>query len=270
MRNYLQCNQCNSIFNIINNSIIDFLPQKPIIHNKYETEYEKRFFKFYINNFSKPFLLEEDSLAWGSKETIKKSHIKRKEKLVHFILSQLNSKDSIAADVSSGAGWFTLRMANDCRLILNMDYESKNISYVYNKAKELNLSNIIFIKYDMFSPPIVNNSLDFIICTDTLIYGDFMIKKFINNITSFLNFEGIAMLDFYNKLHRNPLHKPYLLGYSKREIFSKFLNIKDFKIDYMSYYQESLIDILKIIIPPTRHIIKLNKNKNENNNKTIT
>ncbi len=256
---YLLCELCSSKFNIINNCIIDLLSKKPISHNNFKDEFEKRFFKFYYNNFNRPFILEKDGLAWGSPETINGLHIKRKEKLVDLILSQINGKDSLAADVSSGAGWFTLKIAEDYKLVLNIDYEIRNISYVFHKAKELGLTNIIFIRYDMFSPPIAENTLDSIICTDTLIYGDFMIKKFIENILKLLNYEGIGMIDFYNKLHRNPLHKPYLLGYTREEIFSRFLNIENVKIDYLRYYQESLPDIFKTFLPPTRHIIKITK-----------
>ncbi len=252
----LKCLTCGSEFPIHAPNLVELLPREPFSPALTTlNDYEKRFFSAYHQLFHQQFSFDKNAIAWGAVERIEARHAKRKRRQIGQIISGLDVRNKIACDISGGAGWLTLRLAKEAKLMINCDLSCDNLNYVYNKSTN---DNILFVRLDFFAPPFQNNSVDTIVCTDTLIYGDLMVKKFLTNIHNCMKTEGGSVVDFYNRSHRNPFHKPYMIGYTLREVKAILHQLGITEFTHEGFFQEWK-GYLQWLIPCTRHIIAFRK-----------
>lgn len=232
------------------------MPRAPIsIPSEIKNDFEKKFFDSYHQLFGQIFSFNEHAIAWGAIENISPKHANRKKREIDQILNRADIRNKITCDVSGGAGWITPQLAKEASIVIHCDISCDNLNYVYRRSEN---KNILFVRLDYFSDPFIADSIDIIFCTDTLIYGDFMVKKFLRNIHRCLSINGKAKVDFYNRLHRNIFHKPYMIGYSSSELNILLHEVGITKYDYEGYFQECKGN-LKWIIPSTRHIVTFGK-----------
>jgi ubiquinone/menaquinone biosynthesis C-methylase UbiE len=258
-RGFLKCESCLRKFNIFDQNVVEMLPDLPIsAPASYQNEYEKKFFTYYFDLFYTPFKFNGSAMAWGAPEVMSALHLKRKQREVSQVLALVEKRANSICDVSSGAGYFSLSLSRDVDVVVNCDLDVRNLNYVWRKAREREIENILFVRADFFSPPFAPSSFDTVICTDTLIYGDFMVRSFLTNINRSLNQHGVAMVDFYNRRHRNPLHRPYMVGYSRREAERFLRELGSIRFHYEGFFQE-WGGLLRWLIPPTRHIFAFSK-----------
>ncbi|MEJ2615464.1 MAG: class I SAM-dependent methyltransferase [Ignavibacteriaceae bacterium] len=256
--NKLMCSNCKRKFNIWDN-IIELMPQNHYPEfTFYQSCYEENYFKNYYRMFNEEFHPNQNAKAWGSEENISKKQFLRKKREVSQIIKKYDFDNKIICDISSGAGWFTLNVSNKSKLIINCDISVSNINYVVNKSKLIGIANLLLIRTDYFKPPFKENTFDVIFCTDTLAYGNIQTLEFLKNIYKTLKKGGAAIVDFYNRLHRNPFHKPYMTGYTKSEAENLIEKTGFRKYTYEGFYQEFKGKITKIL-PATRHIFYLIK-----------
>ncbi len=260
---FLECKNCSRTFAILAHNCIELLPKEPYKPpSTYQNAHEERFFAYYNQLSHAKFKASSNAIAWGAPERISvKAHRRKLSQIAQLIASIKESgkeSDSIVCDVSAGAGYFSLPLSASAKLVVNCDLDVTNLNYVMNKATRATRNNILFVRCDLFASPFAENCFDTMICTDTLIYGDLMARRFLSAIVRSLANNGIAWVDFYNRLHRNPFHAPYMVGYMRREC-ERFLDgIECLSYSYQGFHQE-LGGKLWWLIPATRHIFRLSK-----------
>jgi 2-polyprenyl-3-methyl-5-hydroxy-6-metoxy-1,4-benzoquinol methylase len=224
----------------------------------FESLFERRFFEYYQSIFKGPSERNSNALAWGAPESFDSKGLRRKRRQVAEMLGMAEGIVDVACDVTGGAGHFSLPLASRTRVVFNVDLDMKNLNYVWTKAESLKIANIILVRGDLFKSPLAHAAFDLTVCTDTLIYGRRMIRSFLGSIVDSLKTGGIALIDFYNRLHRNPLHKPYLQGYSRAECESFLSELESTSSEYRGFFQE-WGGAFSWPIPPTRHVFAVRK-----------
>ena len=256
---FLRCEACGRRFETYGGNFVSLLPKEPYKGpSTYQNRYEEDFFRYYFLLSSKEFKRNTEATAWGAPENMPVVARRRKLGQVSQMMTHFQQGSAIVCDVSAGAGYFSLPMSTKARVVMSCDLDVNNLNYLMNKAAAEQRGNILFVRSDLFAPPFAPNCFDTVICTDTLIYGDLMVQRFLSAIVASLANGGIALVDFYNRTHRNPFHAPYLLGYSRKECEMMLRTLGDVKFAYEGFFQE-FSGRLRWIIPPTRHIFKLTK-----------
>lgn len=256
---YLECCKCKKKYNILDTNFVDLRPDKPIQNsNSGSDKYEEKYFRYYNKIFCLPKSFgDSKTFAWGAPELLIEKHLKRKNRFCSLIKEQIVS-NKILLDVSGGAGWFTLSTAGVFNLVIHNDLDSQNLAYVHKKAETGKIDNILFVRSDIFRNVYKSGIADTIICTDTLIYGNYQVGNFLEKINEILDVSGIAYIDFYNKMHWNPFHKRFMKGYFKEQC-KKMILENGFEIsNYKRFVQEDL-SLINELIPATRHVFKLIK-----------
>jgi ubiquinone/menaquinone biosynthesis C-methylase UbiE len=152
-------------------------------------------------------------MAWGAEENVSESWARKRRRQVAMVQQQITegirAGESVLCDIAAGAGYYTFAYAHLFRYVLHCDLSVDNLNYASRKARLLGIQNIFFLRADYFALPL-RQSLDRILCMDTLIRGDAHDSVLLTNIVRSLGPEGSAIVDFHNWWH-NPLRRVGLL-----------------------------------------------------------
>jgi SAM-dependent methyltransferase len=260
------CESCKREFPIVQDRFISFLPKSPT--NLSENE-NSDYYEEYEKAFIQPENFDGNGIAWGAPETVPLKWLKTREGQVEMVFNQLIEQKSLdyICDFSAGAGYYTLKYAEHFPMVIHCDLSIQNLDYCIRKADQFGIKNILFLRMDYFYPPF-ENSLENIICFDSLIRGEEHEKRLLMSICSSLANSGTAFLDFHNWWH-NPLRRLGILknnfgsnqSYSalqgRRLIEESGLTVQKF----IPFWQEAYLyqnSLLKLL-PPTRLMYKVSK-----------
>lgn len=255
----VRCAHCARVFVTLGDRFIDVRPTESFATGgQCKSSYERRFADHYHRIFQQSSARDVTALAWGAKEVVPRAYHLRKQREIKQILAGLPDRIGLSCDVTGGAGELSVPLAQRSRIVVNMDLDMANLNYVLSTTDVETIDNLVCVRGDLFSPPFVSEAFDLLVCTDTLIYGEGIVKTFLRSMVTMLAPGGHAAIDFYNRRHRNPIHKPYMLGFTQREC-DRFLDEhRDMTYLYEGFYQE-MSGCLRWVIPPTRHIYFLAK-----------
>ena len=208
--NELRCSLCARRFPIHANNLAEILPQRPLeLPATANPEYRQG----YLQTFGREYRYDHSSLAWGAPESVSKSWARKRLRQVAMaeplITEGTKPGESVLCDIAAGAGYYTLAYAHRFRFVFHCDLSVDNLNYALQKARELGLQNVYFLRADYFAPPF-QQSLDRILCMDTLIRGEAHDAALLTSILLSLKPEGSAVVDFHNWWH-NPLRRVGLL-----------------------------------------------------------
>jgi ubiquinone/menaquinone biosynthesis C-methylase UbiE len=265
----LQCVACDRRFPVHAQNLIEILPQHrhelpSSISSEYREEYKRAFDQKYQNN--------EESLAWGAEESMTRSWILKRHRQVEFVrplvTEGVRSGDSTLCDIAAGAGYYTLAYAKLFRLVLHCDLSVNNLSYARRKAQSMGVWNVFFVRADYFAPPF-RNSLDRILCMDTLVRGEAHESLLLANIARSLNGDGFALVDFHNWWH-NPLRRLGVLrnnfgrnrSYTERELNNLLASGHLVRSGFFPFVQELKGNgagrkVFRKILPATRFVLRI-------------
>jgi len=267
--NDLSCSRCGRTFPAIADDFVEVLPKQP---TSLPPSVSEDYRHAYLRLFNEPIHDSSRELAWGAEESAAASWMRKRLRQVNA-LSQLvvdgaAENKSVLCDFAAGAGHYTRAYAQHFRWVLHCDLSASNLAYCREKAKIGNFKNIIFLRIDYFNPPF-RNSLDRLICLDTIIRGEEHDQLLLQSIARSMRPDGRAIIDFHNWWH-NPLRRVGLLkenftsnkSYSRKsaETLLNDAGIKRFA--YYPFYQECdsngfWSELYKHLIPPTRLIYSL-------------
>jgi len=180
--------------------------------------------------------------------------------------------ETVRCDISAGAGYYTFSYAHSFRLVFHCDLSVQNLNYSRRKARSLGIQNIFFLRADYFALPF-QQSLDRILCTDTLIRGEEHDRMLLSVIARSLKPSGCAVIDLHNWWH-NPLRRLGVLpenffqnrSYSNREarILLKLAGVHRYEV--FSFHQEfesGRIEwpLLAQFLPATRFLFRFGSSK---------
>jgi len=206
MSGAFRCTHCERRFPIHEENLAEILPSRPL---EFPASVNSGYREAYRQAFGQPYSFSETSSAWGAEETIAKSWARKRRRQVAFVQPLIaegtTAKGGVLCDIAAGAGYYTLAYAHLFRLVLHCDLSVDNLNYVWRKARSLGLQNVFFLRIDYFAPPF-QQSLDRIICLDTLIRGEAHDSALLAAISRSLKPAGCAVVDFHNWWH-NPLRR---------------------------------------------------------------
>ena len=201
-----RCTHCARRFPIYEGNLAEILPSGPFeLPGSANSEYREG----YLKAFKQPFHVSEGSSAWGAEETVAISWARKRHRQVAMVnplvTEGISPEETIVCDIAAGAGYYTFAYARQFRLVLHCDLSVDNLNYVLGKARSVGLQNIFFLRIDYFTPPF-RQSLDRIICLDTLIRGEAHDSALLAAVAGSLKPAGCAVVDFHNWWH-NPLRR---------------------------------------------------------------
>jgi len=269
-RTELQCSLCSRRFAIWGNNIIEMLPTRPFQLSKHASA---AYTRGYLENFRKRFFEDANALAWGSEETVSDSWIRkrlRQVRKVEPILKEGSNPEHVLCDVAAGAGHYTLAYAAQFRFVFHCDLSVPNLNYVRRRARQLGIRNIVLVRCDYFSLPF-RQTMDRVICLDTLIRGKEHDSTLLQAICRTLAPSGRAVVDFHNWCH-NPLRRLGLLpdNFHHNRSYTRFqadkllrsIGLEDFS--YFPFVQEtddtSMGKLLAHLLPSTRLMYRFEAN----------
>jgi SAM-dependent methyltransferase len=262
----LHCHECGRQFPMVAENFVELLPIRPASLTLSSNEEYRR---TYLQLFSE--LIGEDStaMAWGAEESGPRSWIRKRQRQVQAVLFLVTAgadpSRSVLCDFAAGAGYYTFTYAPYFRCVLHCDLSLANLNYCRQRARSRNVSNIMFVRMDYFSPPF-RNSLERLICFDTIIRGEEHDRLLLHNLVRSMRPDGKAIIDFHNWWH-NPFRRAGLLkenfasnkSYSRQSAESLLANVGIDRFAYRPFHQE--FDAKGVfgttcahLLPPTRLI----------------
>lgn len=263
-RTSIECPACSRKFAISEDGVVDLVPlrQREIAGTR-----NALYWNQYTKEFKKPYVPNPKAIAWGAPETVDSGWVLKRMRQVRavrpLVADSQFSKSQWFCDVAAGAGNYTISYAPAFRGVLHCDLSVDNLSYAARRAKRLGARNIFFLRIDYFSPPF-SNSLDRVICLDTLVRGEEHEIALLQTIQAALKPDGRAVVDFHHWWH-NPLRRVGLLpqnfvgnrSYSRKEAASLLRRTGIPEFEYFPFHQEFNAGgrgekLLSLIIPATR------------------
>jgi SAM-dependent methyltransferase len=205
----MACTGCGRIYRVTEEGILDLLPREPAVPPANQ-EYARQ----YLRLFHRTLEAGDASNAWRTPYRFSKTWLLKRQRQQRTVLSILNrSARSLGGlalcDVSAGLGDYTLSYAQYFKWVFHCDLSVDSLQYAVQRARQMRVNNVIFLHVDYFALPF-HNSLDRLICFDTLIRGWDHEARLLAQIRRALNYEGKALVDFHNWWH-NPLRRLGLL-----------------------------------------------------------
>jgi ubiquinone/menaquinone biosynthesis C-methylase UbiE len=265
----LQCVACDRRFPVHAQNLIEILPlHRQELPASTSSEYREG----YKRAFDQKYQNSEESLAWGAEESVTRSWSLKRRRQVEFVrpLITEDSKlgDSTLCDIAAGAGYYTLAYAQLFRVVLHCDLSVNDLSYAHRKAQSMGIVNILFVRADYFALPF-RNSLDRVLCMDTLIRGEAHESLLLASIARSLKGDGFALVDFHNWWH-NPLRRLGVLrnnfgrnrSYTERELNNLLARGHIVRSGFFPFVQEfegnaAGRNVIRKILPATRFVLRI-------------
>jgi SAM-dependent methyltransferase len=260
----IACDTCGRKFTVFEDGVIELLPRRPM---KPLAGGNDNYWWGYLQEFGKPYRLDESAIAWGAPEACGEDWMRKRLRQVEVVrplaVESGASREQVFCDIAAGAGNYSLSYASHFKTVLHCDLSVENLNYSVRKARRLGIRNIFFLRIDYFSPPFYK-SLDRIVCLDTLVRGERHEVALLGSIGRTLKYGGQAVVDFHNWWH-NPLRRLGLLrqnfvgnrSYRRRDIeqLLPIAGISNF--EYFPFHQEfdsagSKRRLLSYALPSTR------------------
>jgi len=177
--------------------------------------------EFYYEQFQKDLSVQDlNESGWSivnAHSSNRQSFFLRKLKAAVTQVVGLSISKKILIDLSAGAGDYTFENAKYFDFVIHCDINGDSLINAKNRAEQLGIHNIIFIRHDYLQFPFADKFCDIAIMIDSLeYYGHNSDKGTINNIYNMLKVNGIAIFDFHRK---RPLKDNKLLyEYTRKDI----------------------------------------------------
>ncbi len=263
------CTQCARVYPIQHGVLLELLPSRPVnLPASHDPEYVAEYRRAFLQRFD----MREDRMSWGAPEISAPRWVKKRERQVQAVRAALSRpgevpRAGVLCDISAGAGYYTFGLARNFQHVLHCDLSVASLAYAIRKAARLRIDNIVFLRLDYFRMPFAQ-SLERILCFDTLIRGESHEELLLRQIRGALTPAGSAIVDFHNWWH-NPARRMGLLpqnfannrSYSRAEAESLLHRCGIERSAFRPFYQEfdltsSWRRALSRLIPPARLIFE--------------
>lgn len=169
--------------------------------------------EFYRREMGRNLTSADPTKAWGNSGILSKRDLRRKSRhrdlVLQILQRQQATRDLVLCDISAGAGFYTLQFAAHFKVIIHCDLSVDNLVHARERARLLDIRNIIFVRADYFRLP-MRTLMDKVLCLDSLIRGSDHELAVVKSALGILGPGGEAVLDFHNWWH-NPLRRLGLL-----------------------------------------------------------
>jgi SAM-dependent methyltransferase len=203
---HLRCTVCEREFPIVEEDVVDLRPAKL---RELDADFASEMYRQgHLSEATKPLVLSPNAMGWGAQESVPTAWTERRRRQRDQVLPLLQAAarpDLVLCDLAAGAGYYSFEYAHSFHTVIHCDLSSDALSYAHHKAAAAGIRNMVFVRMDYLQPPF-RNSLDRLICLDTLIRGEKHELQLLNSIRGSLSPAGVAVVDFHNWWH-NPLRR---------------------------------------------------------------
>lgn len=265
---HIKCSACGRAFPVFETGVAELLPRKPVEGGPKQNS---TYWRGYRHAFRQSCDAGENATAWGAVEKNPSSWVRKRLRQIRAVEPLLGddqaTKDQILCDIAAGAGYYTLAYSPRFRIVLHCDLSPVNLIYAARKAETLGLKNVFFLRTDYFAMPF-RNSVDRVLCLDTLVRGDDHEVAVLKSICAALATNGSAIVDLHNWWH-NPVRRLGLLpenfhhnrSYRPKETKRLMCEAGITRFDSFPFHQEFEPDnryrgLLSRMVPATRLLIR--------------
>ena len=168
------------------------------------------FWDGYLSARRQRLRLDSSELPWGTENSMPSAWVRLRrlytERVVSLALRALPGRDAVVADISAGAGFVSFALARRGIPTIHADLSADSVSFAASRVPNDGDPLPMFaVRADYFSLPF-RDSVDVIVCTDSLIRGLDHEVALLKSIRKALTARGRAVVDFHNWMH-NPLRR---------------------------------------------------------------
>lgn len=261
------CASCGQEYPVRMDRILELLPKRRAELTP-QTELERKYGEYYRGMFEEPFAERPTATAWGAIESIPRKKQRYILKQQRLIARELKGSLGVLCDISAGSGNYPFALADRADLVILCDLGVDNLNHLLRRAGESRDGNIVVARCDYHASPLRPESIDTLLCTDTLCYGREHERHLLKTIARVLKKGGRALVNFKNKVHRNPFKKPIVTDYGRGEVRAMIAQSGFERWNMIDYHQELAVEergdsvltrVMKKVIPPTRFYVLATK-----------
>ena len=232
------------------------------------------FWDSYVSTRRQQLQLDSSELPWGAESSVPPAWLRLRclytERVVSLASRALPERDAVVADISAGPGYVSFALARRGIPTIHADLSAESVSFAASSFRnDGDPVPMLVVRADYFSLPF-RDSVDVIVCTDSLIRGLDHEIALLKSIRQALNARGRAVVDFHNWMH-NPLRRIGVLqdnfkgnrSYLRRRVSRVVRDAGLAVVEEVSYRQEEdqagVRRLLARYVPPTRFLMLLRK-----------
>lgn len=216
----------------------------------------------YERLFAEEWVEQSDPRPWGHWETLPermRRHYRRMRPLVDELAP---ARGGVCLDISAGNGTLSLSLRDRFDVFVTADLSVAAVNFLGAQPGTLAL------RCDYLRSPYRPGAFDFVLCTDTLVYGRDHEEALLGALWSAVAPGGSALLQFHHRLHHNPLTPPVTVGYTRAEILDMLAALRPAPlVELTPFFQEfdgnlrgsGLAAIARRAFPPTRFFVTARK-----------
>jgi SAM-dependent methyltransferase len=216
----------------------------------------------YERIFAEAWRPQSDPRPWGHWKTLPE-RMRRHYRRMRPIVDELApARGDACLDISAGNGTLSLALGKRFDVFVAADLSVAAVNFLSAQPGTLAL------RTDYLRSPYRPGAFDFVLCTDTLVYGRDHEEALLCALWSAVAPGGSALLQFHHRLHHNPLTPPVTIGYTRDEILAMLAALRPAPdVELTPFFQEfdgnlrggGLAALARRAFPPTRFFVTARK-----------
>jgi SAM-dependent methyltransferase len=216
----------------------------------------------YRRLFAEPWGDRPSAVPWGHASVISPRHRRQYDRMRRIVDRLVPARGGTFLDISAGNATLSLPLAARFGTAVFADLMVDAVEWLSRQPGAL------VVRADYLAPPYRPGAFDYILCTDTLIYGTDHESALLGVIWNTLAPGGTALLQFHHRRHHLPWRRRWLCGYTRREIETMLLALQPRpELSVQPFFQEfagnletgPAAAIAKRIFPATRFFVLARK-----------
>jgi SAM-dependent methyltransferase len=218
---------------------------------------------YYLRHQAQAWKDGEADLPWGHPDLLPASARKRYAAMGRLVEAVAPRSGAAFLDISAGNATLSLPLVSRFEVALLADVSAGAAAWLGRQNAGL------VVRADYLRPPYAEGAFDFILCTDTLIYGAAHEGRLLDNLWRTLKPGGTALLNFHHRRHHLPIKPAHLVGYSRPEIETLLeRHAPGCAATFHAYYQEFAGNLaggtaweraVRLVLPATRFFVEARK-----------
>ena len=257
-----RCERCARGFPVRPNGVLELLAARRTELPPSEDPLVADAIEVYERLFAEEWREQESPQPWGHWDTLPprmRRHYRRMQRIVNEIAPR---EGAVCLDISAGNGTLSRPLRERFETFVAADLSVAAVNWLSLDP------GVIVVRADYLRSPYKPESFDFVLCTDTLVYGRAHEERLLASLWSAVAPDGAALLQFHHRPHHNPLTPPVTVGYTREEMCAMLQRLTPPPtVRLHPFYQEfdenlrggGLAALARRVFPATRYFIEARK-----------
>jgi len=253
------CRSCGRVHLFRAPNVLELMPARPVAAVRTTDPIITAATERYLRLFNEQWTTQPESRPWGDLSSMTDRTRRRYKAMAAIIDETLPPHGGRFLDISAGGAALSLPLVERFDLSVLSDISVGTVAALGGEGRAF------VVRADYLQSPFAAGSFDYILCTDTLIYGRAHDERLLRNIWRALAPGGKAVISLHNARHRVPLRKPFVLSYTKKHALQLFGSLTPTPaVELVKYHQEitrraPLWEALRVLLPATRFFAEATK-----------